>query len=143
MNFKKYKKLELQLREVEGEQQTKERLQYFYNTTKEMYQQQYHKLSCDLGVCLAEKSKLEQNIKNIVPELEKVNKIIDNLEFTLDLDKYIEVNKLIKKPIKKAKFTKELLNTDIILSYLINTIKIEDYLKIKDILLKEVQNANI
>lgn len=142
MNFKKYKKLEQQLREVEGEQKTKERMKYFYNVTKEMYQQQYHKLSCDLGVCLAEKSKLEQNIKNIVPELKKVNKIIDNLEFTLDLDKYIETNKLIKKPVKKAKFTKELLNNDIILSYLVNTIKIEDYLKIKDILLKEVKNEN-
>ena len=34
MNFKKYKKLEQQLREVEGEQKTKERLQYFCNRIK-------------------------------------------------------------------------------------------------------------
>lgn len=96
MNFKKYKNLEKQLREVEGEQKTKERMQYFYTTTKEMYQQQYYKLSCDLGVCLAEKSKYgkviaipvfcfnkkyqTRYIPTVISESEKVGNLYENPE---------------------------------------------------------------
>lgn len=134
MVTKKRKNLETELRKLESQEETTKRLKYFYERNKEFYEKQNRDISYKIGYIISMIDKYNEQLAQKLSEQNKFKSILAKLEYSEDTDKYLDCLDEMSKPLEKIEFNQNLLNNEMILSYLQNTISFSKFMAIARIL---------
>lgn len=130
MVTKKRKNLEIKLRKLEPHKETIERLKYFYEHNREFYEKRYKDISYEIGCLIAELNKYNKEFAHKLSEQNNIQNILAKLEYSEDIDKYLDCLDEMVKPLEKVEFSEKLINKEMILGYFKKTLPFSKFMAI-------------
>lgn len=125
MTQEKRRKLEKELRSLETDDATKERLKYFYSHNKEYYEKENKKLSYKIGAVMATIEEYNKELTRDISEMCRNSSVLSKLTYSEDIEKYLSCLDEMVKPLEPIPFDNTMINDEMVLGYLSKKIPLQ------------------